>query len=334
MSIQQNQTQLINHTHLSGNDKGHVFLPLCAKPSFLAMLEQDPQLLRDNIQHCLDTTETDVLIFIADDDVMEEAIMALGTSRARAHKLTSSVALEIRKKVDDALAQLKDYPESNRIKGVVHWADIENDSNFQDRLALMQDIMNMDLDASTNKTEAELSDVAQFQHHVKSLVKNLFDQRVTKAQKAGSNISHVFIGDGFEMRPGAKYMKRYRHLERACLLELCMILGGAEYKGQTFTEMRYLTNDPQGMTYIAACLQDLRATICESQTNKQLGLLKEAASVTHGITFVKIVEEVQSCKEATNEVIAKAYNADDNVVKINHIEKVQLCKSISISSAA
>ena len=34
------------------------------------MLEQDPQLLRDNIQHCLDTTKTDVLIFIADDDVM------------------------------------------------------------------------------------------------------------------------------------------------------------------------------------------------------------------------------------------------------------------------
>merc|ERR1712072_1365435 len=141
----------------------------------------------------------------------------------------------------------------------------------------------MDFDVTEDK---DPSGLAQIQYHVKALVRNLFTQRVNKARKAGSNISNVFIGDGFEMRSGTKYAKRYRHLERACLLELCMILVGLEYEGQVYTEMNYLTNDPQGMTYIAACLQGLRNTICESH-NKQVDLLKEAASVTHGITFVK-----------------------------------------------
>jgi len=60
------------------------------------------------------------------------------------------------------------------------------------------------------------------------------------------------------MLDGAKYLKRYKHLE------LCFIMVGMESGGQTFTEMLYLTREmlyltnPQGMTHIAACLQKLR----------------------------------------------------------------------------
>ena len=86
-------------------------------------------------------------------------------------------------------------------------------------------------------------------------MKNLFTQRVEKAQKSGSNVTNVFTGKkGLELKEGNKYAKSYRHLERACLLEVYMTLVGLEYGNQTFTETRYLTNDPQGMTYIATCL--------------------------------------------------------------------------------
>ena len=126
---------------------------------------------------------------------------------------------------------------------------------------------------------------------MKTLVKNLFTQRVQKATEAGHNITNVFTGEGLEIRMGGKYAKRYRHLELACLLELTSILVGFEYGDQVFTEMHYLTNDPKGMTYIAACITAIRDVVAATKDNDRSSKTNrpfiEAASVCHGITFIK-----------------------------------------------
>ena len=169
-----------------------------------------------------------------------------------------------------------------RIQGVVHWEDVAASPRFRQVLASMENIMN------SRPEEGEL--VADVQHAVKTLVKNLFTQRVEKALKSGNNITNVFTGEGLEIRTGGKYTKRYRHLERACLLELSIILAGLEQGGRLFTEMQYLTNDPQGMTFIAGCLEAVRqvavGTSDQSLSNIHQPLV-HAASVRHGITFIK-----------------------------------------------
>jgi hypothetical protein len=109
--------------------------------------------------------------------------------------------------------------------------------------------------------------------------------KLEKARKAGSNITNIFVGDGLELHPGKKYQKRYKHLETACLLEISRILTGFFHDGQTFTEMYYLTDDPQGMTYIAACIQEIRKALLFA--GHEECPLTEYASVQHGITFVK-----------------------------------------------
>lgn len=81
----------------------------------------------------------------------------------------------------------------------------------------------------------------QFQRHVKTLIENLFMLRVEKARAAGSNITNIF--EGSDIIQDDESMKKHRHLELACMLELCSLLCGIEYGGQTFTEMYYLAND-------------------------------------------------------------------------------------------
>jgi len=274
---------LVNTIHLPEDKAGQVYIPLCAKPSFLAMLDEHPHLLGDAIRHCLATTteNQDVLIFIADGDVMDEAGMAMD-SAARVRRITSSVAAQLKVKVDDALSEI----ETSRVKDVIHWDKAARSDRFQEALASMESMMRVKF--RNEEEEKENWQVAQVQHHVKTLVKNLYTQRVQKAQKSGSNVTNVFTGEGLEIRGGNKYTRRYRHLERACLLELCMILVGLESGDQTFTEMRYLTNDPQGMTYIASCLQDLRRVLTASNDASNISkVLFDASSTSHGITFVE-----------------------------------------------
>ena len=187
--------------------------------------------------------------------------------------------------VEDALAKVN----SPRIQGVAHWQDVASSPRFRQVLASLENIM------SCSRPEEEGHQlVADVQHHVKTLVKHLFTQRVEKAVKSGNHITNVFTGEGLAIRPGGKYAKRYRHLERACLLELSIILTGLEYGDRVFTEMQYLTNDPQGMTFIAGCLEAVRkaagaTTIpCTKMPGNNIYQpFIKAASVSHGITFIK-----------------------------------------------
>ena len=91
---------LTSKVHLPNPNPGHVYMPLCAKPSFLAWLDQYPDLLAETLIHCLDslTGDQNILIFIADGAVMEEAFKAMDRS-SRAHRITSSVAAQIKAKV-------------------------------------------------------------------------------------------------------------------------------------------------------------------------------------------------------------------------------------------
>merc|ERR1719343_1179861 len=140
----------------------------------------------------------------------------------------------------------------------------------------------MDGDDDDNDDPAE----ASIRFHVRSLVKNLFTQRVTKARSQGQNITNVFAGDGLELVPGARYQKRYKSLERASLMELSSILIGQMHGNQKFTEMSYLTPDPEGMTLISACLQEVRKAIAKLPAGSDAAFLQPAAEEVHGITFV------------------------------------------------
>jgi len=277
---------LKSKAHLLSQTPGHIYMPLCAKPSFVALLDQNPDLLEESIIHCLDTVaeEQDIVIFIADGAVMEEACKAMECSPSRAHRITASIADQLKAKVNKALARIN----NPRIRGLVHWEDVASSPRFRQVLASMENIMN------SRPEECEL--VADVQHHVKMLVKNLFTQRV---EKMGNNITNVFTGEGLEIRTGGKYAKRYRHLQRACLLELSSILVGLEHGDQLFTEMQYLTNDPQGMTFIAACLEAVRE-VATGATNQTVSCINQpliqASSVTHGITFIK-QEPLQTWKK-------------------------------------
>ena len=90
--------RLTSKEHLPSNPAGQVYLPLCAKPSFLAWLEEYPGLLEETLLHCLAAHQQNILVFIADGAVMEEAFKAMDRPN-RAHRITSSVAAQIKAKV-------------------------------------------------------------------------------------------------------------------------------------------------------------------------------------------------------------------------------------------
>ena len=273
---------LISRIHLHGRNAAGVYLPLCCKPSILMMLNNDGTLLERYICHCLTATTADVLIFIADGDVMNEALLALGTSPARAQRLTASLSTQLRAKVDAVVAKLGDA----RIKGVVHWADVANNQQFQATLEAMQIIMAMDGGDDDVGAIPPLGPApALIQHDVKTLVKALFTQRVNKARSAGHSMTNVFTGDGLSMLSGTRYVDQ--HLERACLLELCNIMVGQQHGAQNFTEMAYLTDDPEGMTHIIACLQNIRRAIPTLPAGLVTAGLQAAAAEVHGVTFVR-----------------------------------------------
>merc|ERR1712080_791494 len=95
-------------------------------------------LLEDYMRHSLTTTDADVLIFIADGDVMGEALMATGgTSRTRAKRVTAEISARIRAKVDVAISKLNDV----RIKGVVHSEDVASGSRFRKMLAKLHNFL-------------------------------------------------------------------------------------------------------------------------------------------------------------------------------------------------
>ena len=230
-----NQGSLSSNVHLKGQE-GLVYLPLCAKPSFLELLNQHNGLLEEHICHALDTQEEDILIFIADGEVMEEAIRAIKPSKSQAVAAVSAASTSLHAKVDAAMANVASTRSTHRIKGVVHWHDVEASCQFQAARIQMETIMGMDLAQPTSVSPTVMDGLEQIQFHVKTLVKNLYTQRIT-----GTNLTNIFTGDGLAMLDGAKYLKRYKHLERSCLLELCFIMVGMESGGQTFTEMLYFT---------------------------------------------------------------------------------------------
>jgi len=279
-----NQFSLKNKIHIKGNQGGAIYLPLCAKPAFVKLINKHEDLLEDCLRHCLATTKADVLVFIADGDVMTEAVMATETA-SRAQRVVAALSVSIRDKVDAAIGKVNDA----RIKGVVHWEDVASTERFKTVMGVLENFMAHDVDDSLGAGANFTDGIMRIQHHVKTLVKNLFTQRVEKARAAGCAMTNVFTGKGLSMVPGARYRKWYQHLERACLLELSAIMVGLQHGAQMFTEMRYLTNDPRGMTYIAGCMQNLRQTIAGLSSGPSTVLLKSATEM-HGITFMKFKE--------------------------------------------
>jgi len=260
--------------HLDGPSGRAEYLPLCAKSSFLALLEKNDGLLEEYIRHALvESNGADIVIFIADGEVMETALRAMGkVSAERARIVTAEISKKIRSKADNAIARIG----CARVRGVLHWSDVASCPRFQAVFTALEDIM------TTGSFENEAIQV-----DVKTLVKNLFTQRVEKARAAGSALTNVFIGEGLELKPNKRYHKRYNHLERSCLLELSVIISGLTSNiGERFTEMRYLTTDPRGMSFIAECVEHIRRSAVEDliPTASTIGL-KTAAAETHGITF-------------------------------------------------
>lgn len=168
-----NQGSLSSEMHLKGQE-GLVYLPLCAKPSFLELLNQHGGLLEEYICHALDTQEEDILIFIADGEVMEEAIRAIKPSKSQASAVVSAASTSLHAKVNAAMANVASARSTHRIKGVVHWHDVEASCQFQAALVEMQTIMDMDLSEPTSASPAKMDGLEQIQFHVKTLVKNLY----------------------------------------------------------------------------------------------------------------------------------------------------------------
>lgn len=268
-----NPVTISSQMHLMGRVGGNVFLPLCAKPSTLKAAQQHPTLIETYIRHALYETDADIVVFIADGSVMHTATMAMGDSLQKAKSTERHVSNALSVMVDDALVAIN----STRIKGVMHWSDVEATKGFQKVFSALEEIMGSD---------SEEEAVKEIQVHVKTLVKNLFTQRVEKMKAQGIPVTNPFSGKGLELLQKKRYLKKYRCLERSCILEISSIVAGFELKqtGELFTEMCYLTNDPRGMSFIAECVQKIRSTM---KSAAAYPALKEAAAKTHGISFAR-----------------------------------------------
>jgi len=263
---------ITSQVHLPGCEGGNVFLPLCAKPSTLKAAQNNPTLVETYIRNALDETDADIVVFIADGAVMHTATMAMGDSLSKAKSTATRISTALRTMVDDALVNIG----STRVKGVMHWSDVEASRGFQAVFSALEEIV-----VGSHSDEEFMKEI---QVHVKTLVKNLFTQRVEKCRAQGVPVTNVFSGKGLEILLKKRYIKKYRCLERSCILEISSILAGFELSGQLFTEMRYLTNDPRGMSFIAECVQKIRHTL---KSVDAYPALKEAAAKTHGITFAR-----------------------------------------------
>mmetsp|Transcript_38895 Transcript_38895/g.44396 ORF Transcript_38895/g.44396 Transcript_38895/m.44396 type:complete len:142 (-) Transcript_38895:42-467(-) len=129
---------------------------------------------------------------------------------------------------------------------------------------------------------------------MKTLVKELFIQRIEKASRGGHTITNVFDGDTLELIPGNKYKKRFDALLKSSLLEVSNILVGCEHNGTRFTEMQYMNNDAAGMTKIAMCLLKIRATLSITPMSPFILDLKMFAAYNFGIELLNIVEEPEN----------------------------------------
>ena len=83
------------------------------------MLDENPALLEKTLINCLDTVaeEQDILVFIADGAVMEEAFKAMDRP-SRAHRITADVAEQIKVKVSRPLYTQTFF--SDQLKGETH----------------------------------------------------------------------------------------------------------------------------------------------------------------------------------------------------------------------
>lgn len=287
-----NKVKLTQTVCLPSNEKGNVFLLLCANQAVLNLLDQNPTLLEDSIRHSLETTtpEQDIVIFLADGEIQEEFYMSSGNNGTpgRARRMTALVSSKMQALIDEALLKI----DSDRIKTVLHWDDVASSGTFQQVLADVDRIMNLDLATSDTENSEEMAAYVAIQHHVETLVKSLASLMIQKADKAGATVSHIFKeGEDDSLKEGSRYLKRYNHLKRACILEVVALLVGLEYENELFTEMIFPTSSTQGMALFADCLEGLRKTLAStssSSTSEVSNVMREASSSSHGIAFAEI----------------------------------------------
>ena len=288
-----NQVKLTKTVWLPSNEKNNVFLLLCANQAVLNLFEQSPSLMEDSLRHSLETTapHQDIVIFLADGEIQEEFYMSSGNNGTpgRAKRMTALVAKKMRALIDDALTKIN----SDRIKAVVPWDEVASSSNFQQVLADVDRITNTDLTPSEIDSNDDLSTSVEIQNHVKTLVKSLASPMIQIADKKGATVSHIFKeGEDDSLKEGSRYLKRYNHLKRACILEVAALLVGLEYQNDSFTEMIFpaTPGSVMGMSLFAECLEGIRKALASksSSTSEVSPAMQEAASSSHGITFAEI----------------------------------------------
>jgi hypothetical protein len=276
--------------------KAHVYVPLCAKPAMLELLREKPGILEQALRECMDVgggglRGARLVVMIADGEVMYQAALAtigrkaLEADVARQARKTAEIAAEIAELVDATLGKLRNESEAyaRRLAGTVHWGDVAAGPLFQENLSMLEGLLRLTADGASaaGLDGAAIDGAEQVQVHVKTLIKNLFTQRCAKV-----GVTSPFTGNGLEMRGGAKSERRYGHLERACLLELTCIMTGIESRGELFTEMQYLNQDPQGMTHIATCIEGIRRALAGMPAHPLYAGLQAAAAQRHGLHLV------------------------------------------------
>jgi len=266
---------------------GNMYLPLCCKPKMLTLLKAQPGLLEHTIRSILrtDASDSNLVVFIADGDVMAQAQIATGKTRKSALQKVAHVSLEITEMVQKVIAKIKrESPKlAQRLAGVVHWKDVAADRLCAVAINSLRRCLR----------SASTDDERMIPTAMKQLVKNLYTQR---AQKCG--LSNIFEEGSLELvsdpKNAHKNQKRYTALEEACILELGSIMTGFEHGGRRFTEMRYLNTDPRGMSYISAALQEIRfALALMPAKNNDILNLKLSCTETHGLVLLNLRTEAK-----------------------------------------
>jgi len=285
-----------------------MFLPLCAKPKTVALFQRRPMLLYRTIVDTLMTETGDLLIFIADGEVMVQAMM-MNSSRSKSERKVAAVATLLKAHVERTLYAIsRKRPElAARIAGVVDWATVAAAETCASTIEGLRRIMRnpaMEVNPpSTAALEAGLGETgAKIWTSIRRLVKNLYTQRT-----AGTSLASVFKGEGLAIKTSEpKLVKRYRALEESCVLELSSILAGFECEGIIYTEMRYLTPDARGMSFIGNSIKEIREALsahAECPTTNDdvaddLRFLKRVASEDHGLMLLQIPKDAAQPKNA------------------------------------
>ena len=231
VKTERSSEELTHKTLLQGN----MFLPLCAKPVTLKMIRNKPYLLERAIRQCLTRgggSNGKLVLFIADGDVMAQALIAMDPRAMRAYRQVAEISAEIAEFVDLTINKLRDEDDEfrERITGRINWAEVAAGPMFQNLLCELQQIMQLSSNEATLSHNDDFDiniGIQAIQTAVRMLVKSLYTQRASKG-----NITNIFPGNGLDILEGEKWQVRYDHLQEACLLELASIMGGLEHQGK------------------------------------------------------------------------------------------------------